>query len=240
MTAAGRAVLFDLDDTLYPERDFVDGGFAAVAAFLADRSGRSAAALAARLRELHDRDGRGRLFDALIAEEGLGNEADLVPACLLVYRTHPARLTPFEGVVDLLDGLRAAGIATGLVSDGNAAVQARKLAGLDGLAARLDVIVMTDDLGPGHAKPSPVPFAVACRLLAVDPSATIYVGNDPRKDFRGARAAGLRTIRVGPLPDEGGGAIVRFSAEDDADVAVDSIEGLAGTLSGILAITLAG
>ena len=240
MTRAPRAVLFDLDDTLYPERQFVDGGFAAVAGFLAARFDRSAATLATRLRELHDRDGRGRLFDTLINEEGLGGDPDLVPTCLLVYRTHPASLTPFPGVIALLDDLHSNGVVTGLVSDGSAAIQSRKLAGLAGLSERLDVVVLTDDLGPGHAKPSPVPFAVACRLLAVDPSATIYVGNDPRKDFRGARAAGLRTIRVGPLPDEGGGATIAMAAGDDADLAVDSIGTLAATLSGIMAITLSG
>jgi putative hydrolase of the HAD superfamily len=233
VTARVRAVLFDLDDTLYPERQFVDGGFAAVAGFLADPSGRSAAVLAARLRELHDQDGRGRLFDTLLDEVGLGGEPDLVPACLLVYRAHPTRLTPFSGVVELLDGLHAAGVRTGVISDGNAAVQARKLAGLDGVAERLDVVVLTDDLGPGHAKPSRVPYDVACRLLAIDPSATIYAGNDPRKDFRGARAAGLRTIRVGPLPDEGGGATIAPTDGDEADLRVDSIEALAITLSGL-------
>jgi putative hydrolase of the HAD superfamily len=224
-------VLFDLDDTLYPERQFVDGGFAAVAAFLAERSGRSASMLAGRLRELHDQGGRGRLFDTLVSELDLGGEPDLVPACLLVYRTHPTRLTPFSGVVELLDGLRAAGVRTGVISDGNAAVQTRKLAGLDGLSERLDLVVLTDDLGPGHAKPSRTSYDVACRLLAVDPSATIYVGNDPRKDFRGARAAGLRTIRVGPLPDEGGGATIARVDGDEADLDLDSIEALAGTLS---------
>jgi putative hydrolase of the HAD superfamily len=231
VTGDVRAVLFDLDDTLYSERQFVDGGFAAVAAFLADRFDRPATQLVARLRELHDLDGRGRLFDTLVAELGVAGEPDLVPACLLVYRTHPTRLTPFTGVIGLLDRLRAAGVRTGVISDGNAAVQSRKLAGLEGLAERLDVIVLTDDLGPGHAKPSPVPYAVACRLLALDPSATIYVGNDPRKDFRGARAAGLRTIRVGRLPDEGGGATITLTDGDEADLRVDSIEDLADTLS---------
>jgi len=135
--------------------------------------------------------------------------------------------------VALLDGLRAAGVRTGVVSDGYGAVQARKLAGLGAVAVRLDTIVLTDDLGPGHAKPSPIAFRVACRLLEVGPSATIYVGNDPRKDFTGARAAGLRTIRVGRLPDEGGASAIEVNAEDDADLAVDSFETLASTLSGM-------
>ena len=228
-----RAVLFDLDDTLYPERQFVDGGFRAVAGFLAARSEGSEATLAGRLWALHARDGRGRLFDTLLRELGLGDDPDLVLACLLVYRNHPTRLEPFPGVERLLDDLRTAGIRTGVVSDGNAAVQARKLTSLASIAERLDAVVMTDLLGPGRAKPSPVGFRVACRLLDVPPSATIYVGNDPRKDFAGARAAGLATIRIGLVPDEGGPTAIESTPADDADLAVDSIEALSTTLSGM-------
>ena len=231
MTIRAGAVLFDLDDTLYPEHQFVDGGFRAVARFLARLSGRPEAGLAARLWQLHTRDGRGRLFDTLLDEIGLGGDLDLVPACLLVYRSHPTRLEPFPGVRELLEDLRAAGVRTGVVSDGNAAVQSRKLAGLGPVADLLEAIVLTDLLGPGFAKPSPVPFRVACRLLDVPPAGTIYVGNDPRKDFHGARSAGLVTIRIGPLPDEGGSAAIAVGA-DDADLALDSFDSLATTLAG--------
>jgi putative hydrolase of the HAD superfamily len=233
MRSGARAVLFDLDDTLYPEREFVDGGFQAVAGFLTARTRRPEAELAERLRELHGRDGRGRLFDTLLAEHGLGDDPDLVTACLLVYRTHPTRLAPFPGVEALLDRLRETEVRTGLVSDGNAAVQSRKLAGLGSVADRLEAVVLTELLGPGYAKPSPVPFRVACLLLDVPPSATIYVGNDPRKDFAGARSAGLSTIRIGPLPDEGGPTAVEPTETVDADVAVDSFAALSTTLSGM-------
>ena len=94
MTPPGRrrpgAVLFDLDDTLYPERAFVDGGFQAVGQLLAAPSGRSAASLAERLRALHDRDGRGRLFDTLIAELGL-DDADGALAPPASWSTGPTR-----------------------------------------------------------------------------------------------------------------------------------------------------
>jgi putative hydrolase of the HAD superfamily len=230
---ATRGVLFDLDDTLYPEHQFVDGGFRAVADFLAGRTGRSAADMASRLWSLHGRDGRGRLFDSLLDEVGLGADRDLVAACLLVYRTHEPRLEPFPGAAGLVARLRSDGIRTGVVTDGNAAVQARKLAALPGLADAFDVVVLTDLLGPGFAKPSPAPFRVACRILDVEPSATIYVGNDPRKDFAGARAAGLGTIRIGSLPDEGGGTPIAAATADDADRAIDTFADLEPMLVGI-------
>ena len=229
--ASPGAILFDLDDTLYPERMFVDGGFQAVATYLAPQVGRSAHELKRRLWELHARDGRGRLFDSLLAEHGVADDPDLVLACLLAYRTHRVRLEPFGGVAELLDTLRGSGIPTGIVSDGNAGVQYRKLVGLWPAGGRFDVIVLTDELGPACAKPSPVPFRVACRLLGVEPATAVYVGNDPRKDVSGARAAGLRTVRVGSRPDEGGSVDNPAQTHDDPDLVVGPIGSLLARLA---------
>jgi putative hydrolase of the HAD superfamily len=226
------AVLFDLDDTLYPERTFVDGGFRAVGRFLAPRLGRSPDSISRRLMRLHDRDGRGRLFDTLIAEQGLPPDDDLVLAALVAYRTHRPRLRPFPGVVEGLERIRSAGIRTGLVSDGLASVQRRKLAALPSIAKMLDVVIMTDELGPGHAKPSPVGFRVACRLLDADPRRAVYVANDPRKDFVGARKAGLRTIQAGRPPDEGGDPAGASRASHDADTAAASFDDVVAHILG--------
>jgi putative hydrolase of the HAD superfamily len=220
------AVLFDLDDTLYPEHQFVDGGFQAVARFVATRTGLPETALTARLWQLHERDGRGRLFDMLLDETGLGTEPGLVQACIDLYRTHPPSLDPLPGVQVAVSAIRGEGIATGVVTDGTAAVQRRKLRALGELSRGFDVIVLTDELGPGKAKPSPAPFLLACRLLNVEPVASVYVGNDPVKDFRGARDAGLFTIRAGLLPDNGGATTPSFRPADDADVLLGSMASL--------------
>jgi putative hydrolase of the HAD superfamily len=227
---APRAVLFDLDDTLYPEHEFVDGGFRAVARLVATELGGDEAAHRERLWALHAGHGRGRLFDTLVDEAGGGDDPALLRACILVYRTHAPRLAPFAGMERVVAGLDEAGVRLGLVSDGIASVQWRKLAALPELARHLDVVVMTDELGQGHAKPAPTAFRVACRLLGVEPTDAVYVANDPRKDFKGAREAGLRTVRFGAMPDEGAGMDRSFADADDADIAADSIESLARIL----------
>lgn len=227
MSAAPTAVLFDLDDTLYPERVFVHGGFREVAQFLAPTVERPPEALFERLLELHRTEGRGQLFDLLLAEVGRGGDRDLALACVLVYRTYEPKLTAFPGAVDLIDSLRRVGTRTGVVSDGHAAVQRRKLAALPGISSRIDFALFTDELPPGYAKPSPVPFRVACLMLDVAPGSAVYVANDPRKDFAGARAAGLATIRCGLPPDEGRATMDRVAAVDDADQVVEGISALA-------------
>jgi FMN phosphatase YigB (HAD superfamily) len=120
------------------------------------------------------------------------------------------------------------------LTDGDPSVQRRKVTALGPLAEALDTVVLTGELGPGNAKPSPVPFELACRLLDVPPDHAVYVGNDPRKDFIGARLAGLTTVRAGSLPDFGGPLDIRTVPADDADIAVDSF----ASLSDLLSVTL--
>lgn len=231
------AVIFDLDDTLYPEQTYVRSGFAAVAAFLAPRIRATPASLAVRLAELHARDGRGRLFDTLIAEKGVPDpDRDLALSAVLVYRSHAPVLAPFPDVVQTLDRLRAAGVRVGLLSDGLASVQRAKLRALDEVVARLDAIVLTDELGREFWKPSPVPFRVACTILEVAPGDAAYVGNDPRKDFAGARLAGLRTIRVRELPDEGGARIATHERDDEHDADADTTLAPFSALPGALGL----
>jgi putative hydrolase of the HAD superfamily len=226
-----KAVLFDLDDTLYPERLYLESGFRAVASFLASRLERTADELSDRLQVLHERDGRGHLFDTLISESVVPDpDGTLALACVVTYRTHRPQLEPFPDVESTLRRLRAGGLRLGLVSDGLASVQRRKLAALPRVAALLEVVVLTDELGEEHAKPSPVPFRVACELLSVAPAEATYVGNDLRKDFAGARQAGLGTIRVGRPPDEGGGTIARTTSLEDADELVEPFDSLSAVL----------
>jgi putative hydrolase of the HAD superfamily len=170
------------------------------------------------------------LFDTLLAELGHPDDPDLVLACVLTYRTHRPRLAPFPGVLDAFEAVRAAGVSIGLVSDGHGAVQRRKLAALPSVTRRLDTVVLTDELGNAFAKPSPTGFRVACRLLGAEVSRAVYVANDPRKDFVGARQAGLGTIRTGRLPDEGGAMMGRIDADSDADVVVSEFSELADAL----------
>jgi putative hydrolase of the HAD superfamily len=76
-----------------------------------------------------------------------------------------------------------------------ASVQRRKITAL-GLNELFDALICTDELGQEFWKPSPIPFKVALALLGMCPSESVYVGNDPAKDFGGPNEIGMVTIRV--------------------------------------------
>jgi phosphoglycolate phosphatase len=60
-----------------------------------------------------------------------------------------------------------------------------------GLGLRCGVVVAGDTLP--KRKPDPDPVLHACAMLEVDPTRTIFVGDDVR-DIEAGRAAGTRTI----------------------------------------------
>jgi putative hydrolase of the HAD superfamily len=190
-----RAVVLDLDDTLYPEAAYVRSGFRAVAARAQETLGVPAAEGEAELVALFEEGVRGDTFDRWLAARGLGGDVavgDLVAA----YRTHAPEIAPFPEAAAVLRRLRADGSAVGLLSDGDPAVQGRKLDAL-GLREAFDAIVVTGELGDDAGKPSPRGFEEVLRQLGdAPPGEAVYVSDNPAKDFLGARRAGMRSIRV--------------------------------------------
>jgi putative hydrolase of the HAD superfamily len=193
-TAELQAVLFDLDNTLYPEEQFVVGGFRAAARFLAKRAKLDSERLLERMLEILHSDGRGRVFDILLKEIEIDCGAWL-PSLLHVYRSHRPIISLFPDAAGVLRTLKQRGLRLGLVTDGLASVQRRKIAAL-GLEAYMDPIVCTGELGQGRAKPSPIPFEVALTLLDVAAKNVAYVADDISKDFAGPNRLGMKSVRV--------------------------------------------
>jgi putative hydrolase of the HAD superfamily len=188
-----KAVIFDLDDTLYPERQFVMGGLAAAARWIAGRTNRSPDGCRHELECLFDRGEKTQTFDAWLRKAGL--PSSYMPAMVEAYREHVPSLTLYADAGEAIEHCHAGGLLTGLVSDGYLDVQRRKVAAL-GLSERLSTIVLSDEFGRAHWKPAPTPFLAAAERLGILPAEAVYVGDNPKKDFEGARRAGLKSVRV--------------------------------------------
>jgi HAD superfamily hydrolase (TIGR01509 family) len=198
-----RAVLFDLDDTLFEQETWLTGAWDAVAAAALPQQVEYLA-LRTALSDICAEGSGGSIIDRALARVG---RSDIAVAPLLArFRAHaPKRLTPYRGVIDALEALRAH-LAIGLVSDGNPTIQRNKLRAL-GLDSRFDIVVLTDELGREHRKPSPVPLLAALTALGVDARDAVFVGDRPEQDIAAAAAAGMRAIRVrtgeyAHLPDD--------------------------------------
>lgn len=187
-----QSIVFDLDDTLYPEEDYVLSGFQAVAAWAELKLGIPSTEGFKELQALYEAGIRGNTFDHWLTARGLGKQG-LVTQLVLVYREHEPTLEPFPEVPALLASLRRI-CRLGLVSDGRLAVQQRKLAALQ-LAPFFDAIVFSDEWGSEAWKPNTKPFEEVLSRLEAAADLSVYVADNPAKDFLAARRAGLHSIR---------------------------------------------
>lgn len=202
-----KAVLFDLDDTLYRERDFVDQSFRSVAAAMADYlagkrkssegektesipRGESQEELFAQMIELMEQEGRGEIFNRLCERY----EADIpVQELVRIYRGTKPVLSLYPDGEELLTWLEDKNIKTGLITDGNARVQHNKIQAL-GLDKRMDAVLASYDIG--LSKPDPGVYEYCLEKLECRPEEAVYIGDNPLKDFIGARRLGMKTVRI--------------------------------------------
>jgi putative hydrolase of the HAD superfamily len=188
-------VAFDLDDTLYPERDFVHSGFAAVARHLAGLGVINAESFLNTAFGLFAAGVRGNIFDLALKRLAVAFPAARVKELVRVYREHPPQIRPFAGSPGLLQLLKAKGAVLALISDGPHQTQQNKLRAL-GLEAWFDHLVFTGAYGGDWGKPSPRAFQEVMEQSGVPAAACVYVADNPGKDFVGPNRLGWHTIRV--------------------------------------------
>ena len=216
-----RGILFDLDDTLYPRELYVQSGFEAVAAHVADSWRRSREGVIATLRRAHTSGWDGEEFQVLCNEHRL--PLSVVPMLVKTFRQHRPTITLQPAVRGVLQQLRRDGWRIGILTNGDPAVQRRKIEALD-----LDTLVDSVTYADEHSfrgKPHPDAFLAALAQLEVERTACLYVGDDPLCDISGAHSVGLRAIRVLSPPHwtvEPPECEKRWRASD-ADATVDTV-----------------
>jgi putative hydrolase of the HAD superfamily len=182
----GQCVVFDLDDTLYDEIDYVRSGFRAVAVAVRERYRADCDAL------LQERLGRRMLSDAFQdAARDLNLPADAPAFMRETYRAHEPSIRLRAGLGDLLAGLRSRDGVLGCITDGRSVTQRAKLRAL-GMLATFDVVLVSEETG--HAKPDPHNFEEMMRRVKA--SRFTYVADDPMKDFIAPNALNWQTIGV--------------------------------------------
>lgn len=191
------AIVFDLDDTLFPERDYVLSGFAAVDQWLREKRGITGFFVSAE--RLFSDGNRGHIFDDVLAQQGIADATNLVPELVAVYRSHIPKISLHADARSMIERFHGK-YKLGLITDGYAAAQRRKVEAL-GVSEWFDSIIYTDDLGRENWKPSPLSFQLTMERLGVVGEKCVYVGDNPRKDFAAPNALNWQTVWV--LREEG-------------------------------------
>jgi len=197
------AVLFDLDDTLYPYGPCDEAGRRAAFEAYRDRGGELGAdafesrRLRARRATKREVDGtasshsRHLYYERLVA--GLPGAFDAGLALALgdaYWDAFLAEMTAFADAGDTLATLSAGGVDVGVVTNLTIRVQLRKLTEL-GVDRHLDAFVTSEEVG--REKPAAPVFTTALARLGRTPAGTLVVGNSPRADIEGGNALGMTT-----------------------------------------------
>lgn len=210
-----RAILFDLDDTLYRfapcHAAALDAAYRVLggpldltrAAFEA-RYDAVRDAWVARLGEVAAAHSREIFFKTLVEEaRGRTTPTLSLDANSAYWDGFLSAMAPEPGVRDLLEDLGRRGLGRVLVTNLTVGIQLTKLVRL-GLDHCFEQVVTSEEAGAD--KPDPRPFQVALARSGVDPGDALMVGDDFARDVLGATAVGLPAcwIRWGrpvrPLP----------------------------------------
>ncbi len=201
MTAL-KAVLFDIDDTLFSTTQFARRArWNAVKAMV-----QAGLALPEEdvLRELEEvisefTSNYEHHFNQLLRRlrpkclERL-NSATVVAAGVVAYHDTKCReLVPFDDVYPLLEALERAGVRRGVITHGLTIKQAEKLIRLN-LLPHLDprAIFISEQIG--ISKPNPKLYSLAAQDLGLDPMEIMYVGDNPEHDIAPPQAIGMITV----------------------------------------------
>lgn len=175
-----KGVIFDLDDTLYSEKEYVRSGYKAVSDYLGGgyedklwnffEAGQPA-------------------IDELLKELGREKEKDKV---LHIYCSHKPDIHPYTGVVEMIEELKTHGIKVGIITDGRPEGQRNKL---EALGLEIDDVIITDELGGiQFRKPCDIAFRILITRWRLNPADVVYIGDNPTKDFQAPQQLGMRRI----------------------------------------------
>lgn len=186
-------IVFDLDDTLFCEYDYVKSGFVCVSKSLSAIVHKQSNVILNELLTILQHDGRGEIFNTYLTKHGIYSKK-LVNRMVTEYRKHRPNICLTFDARATLEQLQSKQPLY-LVTDGNKIVQENKIVAL-GLKPYFKRIFITHRFGLAASKPSLHCFEIIKHVEGVDWEKIIYIGDDPNKDFINLKKVGAKTIRL--------------------------------------------
>jgi putative hydrolase of the HAD superfamily len=178
-------VVFDLDDTLYSEKDYVLSGYR----YLADLIERLYSKITYQSFLDAITKNKADVFDYVIAENGL--PVSLKQHLILAYRYHAPIISLHAGVIEVFNELKTKAIPMYLITDGRGVTQRLKISSL-GIEGFFEDIYISEEVGAG--KPELKSFA-AIDLIHPQKS-IVYIADNPKKDFIAPKELGWKSVGI--------------------------------------------
>ena len=178
-----KGIIFDLDDTLYNEIDYIKSGFKAISETLDNPN-----AYDMLLKYFEERKAP---LDKLVAELKIKSEK---PKLLDIYRNHAPNIKLGDDTLKMLKELKENGVKLGIITDGRPNGQKAKIQTL-GLDKIIDDIIITDALGGAQfRKPNDISFRIIQNRWRLNAEEIVYVGDNLTKDPQAPKQLGIQFI----------------------------------------------
>ena len=174
-------IVFDLDDTLYNELDYLKSAYKEIALFLDPNDWKR---LYLEMFSLYRN--KINVFEFIA---NLYNRQ--IISLIEIYRNHLPDIQLFDGVLEVFDAIKSKDGKIGIITDGRSNTQRAKLQSL-GILSYIDSIIISDELG--FEKPSLENFK------AIENSLTgkmyYYIADNLKKDFIAPNALGWKSVAL--------------------------------------------
>jgi putative hydrolase of the HAD superfamily len=180
-------LVFDLDDTLYPEISYVKSGFMAVAEWGEKELKLDKKSSYSEMLKILNEHGRGQVFDLWLKNK------KHVKKAIQIYRRHKPDIKIYDEAKSILGMYSHSPLY--IVTDGNKNVQSNKIKALC-IASIFNKVYITHRYGLKNSKPSVYCFQLIKNREACEWRDIVYIGDNPNKDFVGIKKLGVKTVRV--------------------------------------------
>jgi len=183
-------LVFDLDDTLYLEIDFIKSGFFSVSSIIEECSGIDKKYIYEEL--IKSFLNKQKSFNYIVEQHSKILDFFSVNDLIDIYRFHYPLIKPIPEMILLLDDVQKIS-EIGLISDGWLRAQKNKIQAL-GVGSYFKKIIFTDFWGRGFWKPHERAFVEVEKEF--ESNLCIYIADNPKKDFIQPNKRGWKSVRI--------------------------------------------
>ncbi len=179
-------LIFDLDDTLYKEIDYLKSAYKEISLVISNKINRSKDAI---FNEMIESYFNGlNVFETILDKYQIKDI--MIKDLIFMYRNHKPKIYLNENTNKVLLELKKKVFKTGLITDGRSMQQRNKISAL-GLSDYFDEIIISDEFG--SEKPDIKNFKYFINKYGEDKN-YLYVGDNVKKDFITPNKMGWNTI----------------------------------------------
>lgn len=187
-----KAVVFDLDDTLYNQKDYIYSGLTVLDNWV--KSKFKVNGFYDQAKRLFETGEKDFIFNKTLELMNIPFDEKLIQGMKKQYESHIPQISLLDDAKWILSNL-ANDIKIGIISDGDIEIQANKVRVLR-LNERFHSVILSDRFGRNHWKPSPIPYKHVCMAMNVSHQECVYIGSDILKDFITAKRLGWKTVHI--------------------------------------------